>query len=420
MNPLRIIIIDDTEDIHNNIKILFQSQSSQDALDKLSEEIFGAGSAPSRQQSELEIAIDSAYQGQEGYEMIKQAVKEGNPYAVAVVDMRMPPGWDGLMTIEKIRDVDQDIEIIISSAYSDYSWQDIADRLGVSNKYLFLSKPFEVAEMKQMIVALTQKWTLDQENRSYIRKLKEANEEVQAAIRAKDDFLGVMSHELRTPLNIIIMTLEDILEAESDPDTARILQNSEDSAKYLARLIDNIMYFIHLDSHNFRFEETQFSMDDLVQEVMDECQVENHRDRLQFDVELDSSLPEVTLDRKRMRIALHQLVDNAIKFTDEGQVRIRIRPQSSGTSLFVEVEDTGIGMGPMEQKQAFDLFYQGEATNHHSRTGTGVGLSLCRKIVRSLGGEIGCKSQEAIGSTFWFEIPLKSVPENKVPEKKLA
>ena len=151
-DPLKVIIIDDTEDIHSNIKILFQNQVTHSVLDELSEEIFGNTKKKTSNKSNFDITLDSALQGKDGYEMIKDAYENGSPYSVAVVDMRMPPGWDRLMTIEKIREVDQDIEIIISSAYSDYSWQDIADRLGVSNKYLFLSKPFE--EMKQMICLL--------------------------------------------------------------------------------------------------------------------------------------------------------------------------------------------------------------------------------------------------------------------------
>ena len=419
MDPLKIIIIDDTEDIHSNIKTLFTSKNSQEALDKLSQEIFGKVHQPDEEKSKqnFNVTIDSAYQGKQGFEMIEKACQDGEPYAVAVVDMRMPPGWDGLKTIEKIREVDQNVEIIISSAYSDYSWQDIADRLGVSDKYLFLSKPFEVAEMKQMIVALGEKWRLVKQNREQIEELERARLMVEGAIKAKEDFLGVMSHELRTPLNIIIMTIEDFLETEEDADNKRILKNSEESAKYLAQLIDNIMYFIHLDSHNFRPDISNFSCSEILEEIEDQFESKAKERGLELVTKAPSLAMGLKADRKRLYSALYQLVDNAIKFSDEGQITVTIEETGKGinsTNLRFTVQDTGIGMGPQEQKHACDLFYQGESTNHHSRTGTGVGLSLCQKIVESFGGKLTVSSELGKGSQFQFEISV----ETDAPAKK--
>src|SRR4051794_6241369 len=124
MEETRVVIIDDVEEIHNNIRNIFQSRKN-DLLDALKQDLFGPSSTNQNLKKELHLRFDSAFQGQEGYELVKKSVAMGKPYSVAIVDMRMPPGWDGLQTIRKIREVDQDIEIVICSAYSDYSWHDI-------------------------------------------------------------------------------------------------------------------------------------------------------------------------------------------------------------------------------------------------------------------------------------------------------
>ena len=357
---LKAIIIDDTEDIHTNIKVLFESKEKKSTLDKLSDEIFGnkPSVVQNTESSEFEIEIDSAYQGKQGFEMIKEAYESGTPYAVAVVDMRMPPGWDGLITIEKIREVDQDIQIIICSAYSDYSWIDIADRLGVSDRYLFLSKPFEVAEMKQMIVSLSQKWTLNRRVQEKIGELKAAKKAIESAARAKEDFLGVMSHELRTPLNIIIMTIEDFLETESNPDNTRILKNSEESAKYLARLIDNIMYFVYLDSHNFQHDNTEVDLNELIHEILNESSGLKRSQNIKVETSIDKNMPTFQLDKKPLSVAISQIIDNAFKFTDEGSIIISatLNTNTKEQELILTVEDTGLGMNSQELGQAFDLF----------------------------------------------------------------
>ena len=113
----------------------------------------------------LKIEVDSAMQGQRGLAMVKQAMDAGRPYSLAFVDIRMPPGWDGLKTIEEIWKVAPDLQVVICSAYSDSSFQEICDKLGRSDSLLILKKPFDAVEVYQIAVAMTEKWILSHKAR---------------------------------------------------------------------------------------------------------------------------------------------------------------------------------------------------------------------------------------------------------------
>ncbi len=154
----RLLVIDDNVEIHNDFHKILARQNESSELASLSAQIFGdddgAPSVPVFQ-------IDTATQGQEGVEKVRAAVKAGLPYALAFVDMRMPPGWDGLMTIQRIWEIDPDIEVVICTAYTDRSWLEITENLGSSiERLLIIKKPFEIIEVRQLASALTQRWSL--------------------------------------------------------------------------------------------------------------------------------------------------------------------------------------------------------------------------------------------------------------------
>jgi PAS domain S-box-containing protein len=168
--PRRILIVDDNRAIHDDFrKILSKDEidgavESHAALDDLESELFAddVGEAqkkkPSRRSNSFEIS--SAYQGEEAVRVVAQGLAEGRPHAVAFVDMRMPPGWDGVHTIAKLWEVDPDLQVVICTAYSDCSWEEIIDRLGVNDRLLLLKKPFDTVEVCQLAYALTEKWHL--------------------------------------------------------------------------------------------------------------------------------------------------------------------------------------------------------------------------------------------------------------------
>jgi diguanylate cyclase (GGDEF)-like protein len=167
----RILVIDDNDAIHRDFrKVLGETASvaGQEALDVLESELLG--STASTQMPSFEV--DSAFQGEEGVKLAEAALRDGRPYAVAFVDMRMPPGWDGLKTIEHLWMADPGIQVVICSAHSDYEWNDVMERLNHSDKLLVLRKPFEPIEVQQCASALCQKWHNERLIRNQITQLE--------------------------------------------------------------------------------------------------------------------------------------------------------------------------------------------------------------------------------------------------------
>ena len=155
----RILIVDDNEKIHQDYrKVLGTDSASATALSESEAALFGDAAA-----IRWGFELDSAHQGQEGLAMVTRALAERRPYAMAFVDMRMPPGWDGIETIERLWQTDPQLQIALCTAYSDYSWEAIFARIGQDDRLLILKKPFDNVEIRQMASALTVKWQMTQE-----------------------------------------------------------------------------------------------------------------------------------------------------------------------------------------------------------------------------------------------------------------
>jgi diguanylate cyclase len=149
----RILIVDDNEAIHDDLKKILAPTQDTSAMADDEAVLFG-----SRSSQGAEFQIDSAFQGEEGFDKVKEALAKESPYAMAFVDIRMPPGWDGIETIVHLWSSDPELQIVICTAYSDYNWQDIAERLGLSSNLVILRKPFDPIEVTQLAHALTAKW----------------------------------------------------------------------------------------------------------------------------------------------------------------------------------------------------------------------------------------------------------------------
>jgi len=171
----RILIIDDNQSIHDDFKaILDPDKCKDDELDQITSTLFGEENPTPGRES---FHIESAYQGQQGLEMIKEAIRRDQPFTVAFVDMRMPPGWDGLETIRNIWKEDARTEIVLATAYSDYSWPEIHNQLDRNNQLIILQKPFEAIEVRQLAHTLCQRRLLADQTRTKIQQLEAAIEE---------------------------------------------------------------------------------------------------------------------------------------------------------------------------------------------------------------------------------------------------
>ena len=172
MNPTknrRILVIDDNRSIHDDFrKILAPTNAAAAALDAAEEALFGSVTDPVVQ---TQFEVHSAYQGLDGAALVQSALEAGHPFAMAFVDVRMPPGLDGIETTQKIWEIDPAIQIVLCTAYSDYSWGEMFEKVGRSDRLVILKKPFDTVEAFQLAHALTEKWHLQQESQRRIAEL---------------------------------------------------------------------------------------------------------------------------------------------------------------------------------------------------------------------------------------------------------
>ncbi len=166
----RILVIDDNRAIHEDFRKIFGGGDTE-SLDAAEESLFGETNTP-KLPSRPRYTIDSAYQGQEGLVFVQKAQAEEQPYAMAFVDVRMPPGWDGIETVARIWEVYPDLQVVVCTAYSDYSWDDMTQKLGHSDRLVILKKPFDNVEVLQLAGALTEKWRLLQQTRKHLAELE--------------------------------------------------------------------------------------------------------------------------------------------------------------------------------------------------------------------------------------------------------
>lgn len=181
----RILIVDDNDAIHNDFRKTLGSRmpTSSANLDDAEAALFGDGAVSAMAKAPVVFDLDGAVQGEEGYDKVQRALAEGRPYSVAFVDMRMPPGWDGLQTIENFWKKDPDLQVVICSAYSDHSWDEIIERLGWTDRLLMLKKPFDSMEVWQLASALTKKWELAQRAQMKMAELEKLVEHRTAELR---------------------------------------------------------------------------------------------------------------------------------------------------------------------------------------------------------------------------------------------
>jgi len=424
----RILIVDDNAAIHLDFRKLLSSNDEGD-LTQAELDLFGesSGALPGSTAS-TQYQIDSAYQGEEALALVEKSIEEGSPYRMAFVDIRMPPGWDGIDTIGRLWKVDPQLEVVICSAYSDYSWRQIVNRLGRTDQFLVLRKPFDAIEVRQLALSLTAKSALRDVQLRHMEKLaRVVNERTRAisaaesASRAKSNFLANMSHEIRTPLNGVTGMLELLTSTTLDEQQQRYVHGAQSSADCLMSLINGILDFSKIEQGMLELDPVDFNLHQLIHDVADIMAPAARKSGLEIVCELSPDLPQwVSADNGRLRQILLNLVSNAVKFTEKGRVSIEAQKQYTDIGdlmVRIAVSDTGIGIPVDRRHRLFKLFSQVDGSTTRRFGGTGLGLALCKKLVELFGGEIGVESESEKGSTFWFTVCLQP-PSEEHPEEK--
>ena len=456
-SPIRVLVIDDQDSIHDDFRKIIEAKQEDYELSAAAAALFGDPQAAG--EPEESFQIDSAHQGQEGLAKVEQALEENRPYPLAFVDVRMPPGWDGVETVQRIWAVDPEILIVLCTAYSDHTWEDIVRHLGRTDHLLILKKPFDNIEVRQLVMSLTRRWHLARQaeiTRNELERmvaertedlvkrsqaLEQASEELralneqldaarlaaEAANRAKSEFLANMSHEIRTPMTAIVgfaeLLRDDALRSPEPGGTRMefidgILRNAE----HLLSVINDILDMSKIESGRLDIALQWCSPFEIIESAVAMLHSTASHKGLTLTVEQQSPLPEtIQTDPVRLRQVLINLIGNAIKFTERGDVRVvgrLLRDTPRGPMLQFQVIDTGIGMSSAQLGRLFQRFSQGDSSTARRYGGSGLGLAISQRLAEMLGGDIEVQSTLGQGTCFRVTVaagPLEGVPMFDAP-----
>jgi two-component system, sensor histidine kinase and response regulator len=452
---IRVLVIDDQESIHDDFRKIVQTEERDDkAILKEAAALFGDTIAEEEPTEKFEI--DSAQQGEEGLALVEKSIRENRPYPLAFVDVRMPPGWDGVETIQRIWQVDPEILIVLCTAYSDHTWEDIVARLGRTDHLLILKKPFDNIEVRQLVLALTKRWHLARQaemTRSVLEQrvaertqevearsqalemateeLKATNEELaaarlaaEAANRAKTEFLANMSHEIRTPMTAIVgyaeLLRDEIIKAQLPGATVEFVDAILHNTAHLLGLLNDILDMSKIESGQFEVERLRCNPWEIVHNVAAMLRAPAKAKGLTLSIEHIGPIPEtIETDPLRLRQILANLLGNAIKFTPSGGIHLSIQllqDKPEQPLLQFEILDTGIGMSEETIGKLFDRFRQADNSTTRQYGGSGLGLAISKRLARMLGGDIAVQSTLGRGSRFTVTVQTGSLENVRLLE----
>jgi signal transduction histidine kinase len=438
--PPRILIVDDNPDIHADFhKILAPPSTLQSELAAAAGALFNRAPAGD---SKACFELDSANQGQEGLERVKSGLAEGRPYDAAFVDMRMPPGWDGLETIIRLWSAQPSLQCIICTAYSDYSWEEINHRLAQSDRFLILKKPFDNVEVRQLASALTSRARVERELAESNRRLMETSRHAGMAEVATSVLHNVGN--VLNSVNVAATLIQDRLRrfrfssfaktvdllAQHEPDLGTFL-TTDPKGRQLPAFLKALSEHFHTE-HTAVIEESVSLIQNVehIKEIVAMQQnlaklggvvepippVKLMEDALRIKAEAllrhrieivrdFADVPPVTVDRHKVLQILVNLLGNAKHAINhhagpERRITVRIRTGSAGR-ICLEVQDTGEGI-PAENLTR--IFQYGFTTR---KDGHGFGLHSGANAAREMGGSLTMHSAgRGQGATFTLELPM--------------
>jgi len=437
MNRL-ILVIDDNPLVCEDFRKILQTTLRASSLAEARAAFFDETPQDDRHEG---FEVDCAAQGQTGLAMVERAVQRGCPYAVAFVDMLMPPGWDGIETIDYLWRADPALEVVMCTAFTDLLWDRLTQQFGHTDKLLILRKPFDTIEVWQLASALTQKWHLAQQGKRQLASLQEmveqhrqelqmVHERLQSAItqrqeaeaaraqqtrdwaRSKADlerFAYTTSHDLQESLRMVTSYLHLLAQdyrGRLDATADEFIAYAVDGPAWMQRLIQDLLAYWRVETQPQEFAPTDgeqvltIALANLQGAIAASGAVVTH-----------NPLPTVMADAAQLVQLVQHLMENAIKGRSAQPPQVHMTATRQEGEWVFAVRDNGIGLDPAHAEPLFERvqrLYSGA-----DYPGTGVGLAMCKKIVERHGGRIWVESHLGQGATFFFTIPTPAAPSEQ-------
>jgi len=233
-------------------------------------------------------------------------------------------------------------------------------------------------------------------------KLAEAN-------RMKSEFISIVSHQLRSPLSNLKWTIDLLLSEKVELEEKKELEYLkilEENAQRMGDLISDLLIVSRIEQGRFVPRKESIFLKGLIDKVIEEANIFSKAVNAEISFKSEDGLPKIFFDPSQIKMVITNLLDNAIRYIkDKGKIEIKLAKK--GKNLYFEIKDNGVGIPPNDQKYIFQKFFRSQNVLKKQTNGSGLGLYIAKSIIEKAGGRIGFKSQEGIGSTFWFTLPIK-------------
>jgi len=415
----RILMVDDEPRILEELeKVLTPSQSGNAELSELQNRLFST--PETKRKSVIVYDVCCCHQGDEAIRKVQEAVEQDEPFAVAFIDIRMPPGPDGVATAEEIRKLDPNIQIVMMTGYSDFDISEIAHRVPPEDKLLYMQKPIHSQEIRQFALALTAKWQSDTLLHLQNQKLLESNEYLKEHDRLKSEFVMTVSHELRTPLTIFKNILSNAMAGVMGKVPPKLLRNLEMADEAIGRLTSIINDFLDvskLEVGKMKLYPEVLCVQETVSKFVEMIRFVTDAKNIRLDLVLPENELYINADYEKITRVINNLIENATKFVPEKTGKIAIEVEERGDRIGINVRDNGPGIHGTDKEKVFDRFVQVEKHVGPGKHGTGLGLAICRDLIQLHRGRIWIEDNPGGGAVFKILLP-KYTPETAQQESE--